>query len=374
VQFGDAARKASREIMDSRDRVLATLNHEEPDRCATYLWITPEALCNLMQHVGVESEDELERALEIDRWRAVGLGCKRPEDYDERVSAFIPEQFRNMPGCHIQPDGVVVRRHEGVSLTKLKDVAHYPLQDVEDADEAAAYPFSSPDWLEDVTENLIGSVDALKREDAVVTCTVAHPFKTASRSRGMERFLCDFLVNKELAHAVYDRLYAFITAQSVALTSAGVDVVMMMGDIAMHDRLMMSPATWREFEKPRLAVLIEAVKDANPDVKVFMHSDGDLSEILPDLVGIGLDILNPIQPECMDPFEIKKTWGDRIVLHGAVSLQRTLPFGSVEDVRAEIRQLVDHCGRGGGFVLGPSNVIMPEFPVENAVALYEAVG
>ena len=121
--------------MDSRDRVIATLNHEEPDRCATYIWITPEALRNLMQYVGVESQDELERTLEIDRWRAVVLGCTRPDDFEDRISAFVPEHFVNRPDCHIQPDGVVVLHHEGVSLTKLKDVVHYPLQDVVDADE-----------------------------------------------------------------------------------------------------------------------------------------------------------------------------------------------------------------------------------------------
>jgi uroporphyrinogen decarboxylase len=104
------------------------------------------------------------------------------------------------------------------------------------------------------------------------------------------------------------------------------------------------------------------------------HSDGDLTEIIPDLVEIGVDILNPIQPESMDPRELKRRYGKRLVLNGAVSLQRTLPFGTAEEVRREITDLVAICGAGGGFVLAPSNQLQPDTPLENIIAVYEAAG
>ena len=185
--------------------------------------------------------------------------------------------------------------------------------------------------------------------------------------------LCDFLVSPGIAERIYDRLYGFITAYGVRLAEAGVDVVQIYGDLAMQDRLLMNPDVWRRFDKPRLAHLITEVKRANPDVYVFMHSDGKMTDIIPDLVEVGLDILNPIQPECQDPLEVKKTWGDRLVLHGGVSNQRSIPLGTPQEVKDEVRRLLDHCSPGGGFVLGPANVLLPEFPVENIVAMYETV-
>ncbi len=88
------------------------------------------------------------------------------------------------------------------------------------------------------------------------------------------------------------------------------------------------------------------------------------------LVEIGFDVINPIQPECMDPIEIKRRWGERITLHGCISIQRTLPFGSVDDVRREVETLIRQCGYNGGLVLLPSNNIQPDTPIENVLACY----
>jgi len=149
--------------------------------------------------------------------------------------------------------------------------------------------------------------------------------------------------------------------------------VQIVGDIAMQDRLMMAPDTWRRFDRPRLNAMIEVVRAAVPDVRIGMHSDGKVTDIVPDLIAAGIEILNPIQPECMDPLDVKRQWGDRLVLHGCVSIQRTIPFGSPADVKREIHELIDGCGRDGGLIIGPSNVLMKEFPLDNIIAMYEAV-
>ena len=122
-----------------------------------------------------------------------------------------------------------------------------------------------------------------------------------------------------------------------------------------------------------LANLIAEVKRVNPDTYIFMHTDGRMTDIIPDLIEVGLDILNPIQPECQDPVEVKRKWGDRLVLHGTVSNQRSVPLGTTQDVKNEVKRLLDHCSKRGGYVLGPSNVLLPEFPTENILAVYEAV-
>jgi len=248
----------------------------------------------------------------------------------------------------------------------------HPLQEVKETAELVDYPFPDPNLLAP-GDDFASEIQKLKENDTVVTGRVDQPFKIAQYLRGMENLLCDYLLNPEIVEYIYDRLYSFITAQGILFAKSGVDVVQIIGDIAMQDRLLMSPATWRQFDKPRLASFIKAVKRANSSSRVYMHSDGKLTEIMDDLIETGLDILNPIQPECMDPVKIKNKWGDKIVLHGTVSLQRTLPCATTEQVRDEIRYLIKHCGCGGGYVLGPSNKLFQEIPAENIIAMYEAV-
>jgi uroporphyrinogen decarboxylase len=130
--------------------------------------------------------------------------------------------------------------------------------------------------------------------------------------------------------------------------------------------------TWREFLKPRLTATVQAVKRVNPASFVFYHSDGNVESLIPDLIEIGIDILNPIQPECMDPATLKRRFGDRLSFWGTVSVQRTMPFGSPDDVRHEVRTRIRDVGRGGGLILAPAHVLSPEVPWENILAFFEA--
>lgn len=122
-----------------------------------------------------------------------------------------------------------------------------------------------------------------------------------------------------------------------------------------------------------MAAVVRSCLEINPDVHVFIHSDGNIREILTDLIEIGFDVIDPIQPECMDPVEIKKEFGDRIILHRCGSLQRTLPFGTPEECRREARRLIEGCASGGELVLGASNTISFDVPMENIAAWYEAI-
>jgi uroporphyrinogen decarboxylase len=149
-------------------------------------------------------------------------------------------------------------------------------------------------------------------------------------------------------------------------------MIKVVGDVAMQDRIIMGPKPWREVDKPRWAKLIAACRAANPAIRFFFHSDGKLTDLVDDLVDVGFTVINPIQPECMDPVMVKKRWGSRITLHGCISIQKTLPFGTVADVRNEVEALIRECGRDGGLVLMPSNVIQPDTALENIIACYHA--
>jgi uroporphyrinogen decarboxylase len=137
--------------------------------------------------------------------------------------------------------------------------------------------------------------------------------------------------------------------------------------------MMISVSMWRRWLKPRLARLIRAAKDANPQVKVLYDSDGDFTPVVPELIEIGVDVLAPIQPECNDPLRLKQAFGNRLGFWGSLGVQSTLPFGTPADVRCEVRERMETIGAGGGLVIAPSHVIPPETPWENVLALFDAI-
>ena len=118
---------------------------------------------------------------------------------------------------------------------------------------------------------------------------------------------------------------------------------------------------------------VKSPKDINPDALLCYHSDGYIEPIIPDLIEIGVDVLNPVQPECMDPAKLKKLYGDKLAFWGTIGIQRTLPFGTPEEVEAEVKERIETVGKGGGLYLSPTHSIAPEVPLENIFALVEAV-
>jgi uroporphyrinogen decarboxylase len=190
--------------------------------------------------------------------------------------------------------------------------------------------------------------------------------------RGLEDLMMDLVCAPEVAHYFFERTAALQQHAAREFARAGVDIIITGDDIAGQHGLLLSLETWRTFLKPRLAATVQAVKAANPDSFVFYHSDGNVEPAIPELIEAGIDILNPVQPECMDPAAIKHLYGDRLSFWGTVSVQRTMPFGTPDDVRAEVRARIRDVGRGGGLILAPAHVLGPETPWENVVAFFEA--
>ena len=354
----------------SRQRIITTLSHSRPDRCATYIWINNDAMKGLMQYMKVNSPEEAEQKLGIDKWKSVEMKISKPNDYQKRIDSLIPSEYKDNEGYYIASDGRVIRIHEGADY--LENVVCYPLGKIDKAKDIDIYPFPESNWIR-IQADMKDRIRKYKEQGFVVSGGIDQPFKSAWLMRGMDNVLMDYLINPDLINEMYERIYSFDTAYCTALVKAGVDMIMIGGDLGMQNGLMMSPSVWRKFDKERMRKLISRLKKINPELKMYMHTDGDVREIIKDLIEIGIDILNPIQPECMDPVEIKRKYGDKLVLHGAVSLQKTLPFGSSGDVRGEVRYLIENCNIDGGFVVGPSNVLFKEIPPQNIVAMYQAV-
>lgn len=225
----------------------------------------------------------------------------------------------------------------------------------------------APGRWEGVQERL----DELKKE-YLVSAGVMTFYRRGWDLRGLENWLCDIAEESRLMVALLDRLLEHKLEYVRRFARMGVDMISVGGDITHHYGPFMKPATWRKHFKWRDAALVEEAKKYG--VKYFyFHSDGNLTEFFPDLVEIGFNIIDPIQPECMDPNEIKERFGDRVVLHGTVSSQHTLPFGSVEDVRAEVMDRVSRCGYNNGLVIAPNNIVQFDVPLENILAVYDTV-
>jgi uroporphyrinogen decarboxylase len=215
-------------------------------------------------------------------------------------------------------------------------------------------------------------VAKLHRQGFAVAASAGSVFERSWYLRGLEELMMDLVTAPAVAHQLFERTAAFQRQVAVEFARAGVDIIITGDDIAGQNGLLMSLATWREFLKPRLAATVRAVKAANAGTFVFYHSDGNVEAAIPDLIETGIDILNPVQPECMDPAAIKQRFGDRLSFWGTVSVQRTMPFGTPSDVRAEVQARIRDVGRDGGLILAPAHVLMPETPWENIVAFFEA--
>jgi uroporphyrinogen-III decarboxylase len=137
--------------------------------------------------------------------------------------------------------------------------------------------------------------------------------------------------------------------------------------------MVISPDMWRRFFKPRMASFFSELKEINPRVKLAYHSDGYIDPIVPDLIEIGLDVLNPVQPACLDPGEMKRKYGRDLCFWGTIDEQRTLPFGTPDDVRAEVSARLSSVGKGGGLIIGPTHHVQLDTPMENFWAMVDTV-
>ena len=184
----------------------------------------------------------------------------------------------------------------------------------------------------------------------------------------------DLVLNEEFAAFILDRLTEMQCDGMRFIADCDVDVVITGDDMGTQRGMMMSPDMWRKWFKPRMAKVIEAARSVKPDVHVWYHSDGDVRDIIPELIEIGVDVLNPVQPECMDPAELKRLYGDRLNFWGTVGTQTTMPFGTPEEVRRVVRERIETVGKdGGGLLIAPTHVLEPDVPWENVVAFFDAV-
>jgi uroporphyrinogen decarboxylase len=357
-----------------RDRVIAALHHEALDRCPMQISFTPEFSVRL--RADLEARGLVARS---------GSGSHNPHGGgntyelelaldEDLILTSVGWANSYYQGTDIYTDewGVTWRAQAyetPFGMGHYTEMVGWPL-----ASDAAIASYRAPDPDRPELYEEAGRVIAqLGGEYYIVGVTVTTIWETAWALRGFEQLMIDLVTEPDIAEAILEIPFQYHLRAAERLTAMGVDMIWTGDDVGMQTGMLISPALWRRHLKPRMAELIARVKSINPAVKVAYHSDGMIWDVIPDLIEIGLDVLNPVQPACLDPAELKRRFGDRLCFWGSLDEQHTLPFGSPVDVQAEVRTRLDTIGRRGGLILGPTHHVQLDTPMENFWAMVETI-
>lgn len=344
--------------MTKRENLLRALRRREPEYVPWSLFLCESQLDRLEKETGTRDAEtyfdlpfrtmDLNPSLHPNNYSAYFKDLEKPDYIDELGIGYIRGSVAHFARMV----------HPMEPFTQPRQVWDFPL----------------PDTLADYRwEGFAERVQAVKDAGLAAVFFAVQIFEPAWYLRGMDTVLMDMLEESPMASACLDRMADYQTALCRKLAAAGIDIIVYGDDVGTQRGMMMSPDVWRKWLKPKTHQAIQAAKEVKPDIIAYYHSDGNVYDIIPELIEIGVDVLNPVQPECMDPALLKQLYGDRLSFWGTIGTQTTLPFGSVAEVEEEVAKMIQTVGQGGGLLLSPSHLLEPEVPWENIVAFVEAV-
>ncbi|MEI8309947.1 MAG: uroporphyrinogen decarboxylase family protein [Verrucomicrobiota bacterium] len=347
--------------MTPRERILSTLDRRAADRIPVDLWLTPEVLDALRRHVGEEDEYELYRKLGVDKiaWIFPGYGTERFDPNDsEGVDPWGVNTVKVRSGLATYQEYGEGPLAAMAAPAELDDYAHWPDPD--------KFNFSAAKEL---------ALRARSFGFATIGPWLSH-FEIYCHMRGMENALMDVVAEPEFLGAALDRIDAIQTRMLERfLTELGtlLDVVFISDDLGTQESQLISISAWQEHFKSRLSAWCKMIHSHGK--KVLFHTDGAARDFVPHLIRCGVDILNPIQHICpgMERAKLNRDFGDTVIFHGGVDNQHVLPFGTPDDVRREVVTCLETLGAGGGYIPCSCHNIQAGTPVENVLALIDAV-
>ena len=270
------------------------------------------------------------------------------------------------PGSRLDGNGVL---HEPGSLFHFTHMVS-PLRHAQSLEEILSIPVL--DICPGSFEKMKAEVDALHAQGFIAQIWTGPIFETAWQLRDITCFFSDMVDHPDWCIALLHKISRRNVRLAEMAALAGVDMVMTSDDLADQRSLMMGPKFYREMIKPFHKEVCQAARKVNPNVAIWYHSDGNIEEIIPDLVENGVTILNPLQPECVDTERVRKEYGDVLVFDGLIGTQTTMPFDTPQGVRDRVRRVKDQFGQNGGLILSPTHALEPEVPTANVVAFFEA--
>ena len=346
--------------MTKRERFLAFANFQPVDRIPRNAGFVESLYQRMTAYLGEEPYGHFNMD------GGAGAGLTPPEGFQSPdYSVYQPDYTVGQDGFSIDGIGCGHLNHGFYHFTEYIS----PLRKATTFDELVSYPIPSNAGWSDAAMRAAGA--QAHAADNYASAWVGHMYENAWQIRGYEPFLEDLLLQREWAELLLDRFCDNNLRVATAAARAGYDCLTTGDDVANQQALMFQPQLWRDVMKPRWAKVYAAARAIKPDIQIWYHSDGNIMEIIGDLIEIGVTILNPVQPECMDPREIRRRYGKRLAFDGCVGTQTTFPFGTPEELRRTVRALIDDLdGKHGGLMLGPTHVLEPEVPPENVAAFF----
>jgi len=375
--------------LTSRERVLATINHEIPDRVPIVIGASNATGINIVAYrrlkkfLGVESSDRYlydfpelgtalmdEEVLERLHSDVRGVRDLEPQHILERNASREPDSmyFNSWGGGVVKsgPDSWFPNFHPLTETHFLEDLEKYPWPDMDDPTRVA---------------HVRAEAQKLHQENKhaiMATPWLAFPMERAYEMQRMDKFFLNMGRHPDFVQALVQKTGELCkTLMGHFLDECGdvIDIIKIGDDLGMQSSLLLSPKMYREYIKPVHADYISFIKERTK-AKVLFHTDGDVFTLLPDFIEMGIDILNPIQTSAgkmSNLSELKKQYGKDLIFCGAIDTHHVLPFGTPEEVRAEVKRIIDVLGTDGGYMLASVHTILSDVPAENILAMVDAV-
>ena len=358
--------------MNSRERVFTALSRQgTPDRvpiqfdlCRSLLESFGAAY-NIPVHYTTSYFEDVTYRISANELRtAMGSDCVI-------VGGSLPSGYSHVAtedGCIINEFGMKMKQGP-----LYMEVVEPPLANVSSVQEVQAHPFPDP-YAEGRMDDAKRIVDEYKSDYFIVGDLELTIFEMSWHMVGLEKFMMDMAMGEDYVSALLDRVKEFSIAIGKQLVALGVDGIWAGDDFGAQNGMMISPSMWRQLFKPRHAEVFQELKAANPELLIMYHTDGAVSPILEELIEIGVDVFNPVQPNVPghEPDVLKSQLGDRLSFWGAIDQQQLLPSGTPAQIEADVREKIRVLGAGGGYMCAPAHIIQSDTSMQNVEAFIAA--
>ena len=362
--------------MNHRERVLGAINHQAVDRFPTDIWATQEVWQKLRTYFGTDDNLDIFDQLKIDGIPGIAPPYIGPAIDNDDETDSVPGGTHigsklNVEDGYYENEWGMGFKLQPYETGVYEEQIYYPLAEAETIADLETFPWPSPDWYD---YSKLPDLAAQYPERAIM-CGYTAVFYYHNLLRGLELSFMDPLLKPEYTHYLIGRISQFFNEyHRRCFEAAGnmIDISQVTDDYGSQNSLLISPKLFDTFYRQPTQQAIDLCKSY--DIIVFHHDDGDMRPLLPRFTEMGIDILNPIQWRCgdWDLTALKAEFGDRICFHGGVDNQYTLPFGTSDEVVAEVRWLKQTLGSDGtGFIIAPCHNIQANTSVENIIAMYE---
>ena len=363
--------------MTHRERVLKAIERKKPDRVPLDMGsvgslLTDNVYFDVKKYLGIEGD--------IPQYR-IGSTANY---YDEHVLEALDIDFRHV--WLDSPDKPKSVKNDDGTVTDIWNItwskegswpSYFPLKDLSEQ-EIMEYKWPIPEKNWNVDTLIKRAKHYYEDTDfAVVAKSVldgAGIFERCYYLRSLDKFFMDMVEHEDIVSFIIDKITEVeIKLWDIYLSAVGpyVHIIQRATDLGTQEGLLISPAMYRKYFKPADQKVYEFIKSKAPKAKLWFHSCGAIEPLISDFIDIGVNILNPVQPNCkgMDSSLLKKKYGDRLCFHGGIDIQKALP-ASREDVIKEVEMRIDSFAPGGGYILAPANHVQKDTPAENVVLLY----